>query len=344
MDSLVTLEEGSLMAEASQDQIAVYEAPDGEVRVDVRLDRDTVWLSQEQMADLFGRERSVVTKHIRNVFKEGELEPEAVRAKFAHTAADGKTYNVDHFNLDVIISVGYRVKSLRGTQFRIWATATLRDHLLRGYTFNERRLAERGLGEIEQAVGLLARTLTTHALVTDEGRAVLDVVQRYTRSWRILLEYDEQRLAERPAHPLAPAAALPLYAARAAAAGLREDLASRGEAGALFGQERGDALAGILGAVEQTFGGEPLYPSAQTRAAHLLYVIKDHPFSDGNKRIGTLLFLEYLRRNGLLLRPNGDVRLADNAMVALALLIAESDPAQKDLMVRLVVNLLDDGG
>jgi len=138
-------------------EVLVYETPDGEVRVDVRLDRDTVWLSQEQMAELFGQERSVVTKHVRNVFKEGELEPEAVRAKFAHTAADGKTYQVDHFNLDVIISVGYRVKSLRGTQFRIWATRTLRDHLVLGYTLNTRRLVERGLGEIEQAVGLLAR-------------------------------------------------------------------------------------------------------------------------------------------------------------------------------------------
>jgi hypothetical protein len=273
------------MTDAPYGQILVYEAPDGSAQVDVRLERETVWLSQEQMAELFGRERSVVTKHVRNVFKEGELEPEAVRAKFAHTAADGKTYQVDHFNLDVIISVGYRVKSLRGTQFRIWATRTLRDHLLRGYTLNTRRLAERGLGEIEQAVGLLARTLTAHALVADEGRAVLDVVQRYTRSWRLLLEYDEERLADRPAQPLDPAASLSLEDARAAAASLREDLASRGEAGALFGQERGDALAGILGAIEQTFGGEPLYPSAQARAAHLLYfVIKDHPFGDGNKR------------------------------------------------------------
>ena len=333
------------MTDAPYGQILVYEAPDGSAQVDVRLDRETVWLSQEQMAELFGRERSVVTKHVRNVFKEGELEPEAVRARFAHTAADGKTYQVDHFNLDVIISVGYRVKSLRGTQFRIWATRTLREHLLRGYTLNERRLAERGLGEIEHAVGLLARTLSAHALVTDEGRAVLEVVQRYTRSWRLLLEYDEERLAEQPALPVAPSARLSLVDARSAAASLREHLASRGEAGSLFGQERGDALAGILGAIEQTFDGEPLYPSAQARAAHLLYfVIKDHPFGDGNKRIGTLLFLEYLRRNGLLLRDDGEPRLADNAMVALALLIAESEPTQKELMIRLVLNLLEDSG
>lgn len=322
-------------------EVIVYEAPDGEIRVDVRLERETVWLTQAQMAELFGRDRSVVTKHIRNVFKEGELAEES-NVHFLHIAGSDKP--VGFYSLDVIISVGYRVKSLRGSQFRIWATRTLRDHLLRGYTLNERRLAERGLGEIEQAVGLLARTLTTHALVTDEGRAVLDVVQRYTRSWRLLLEYDEERLAETPTHPLTPAAGMGLEDARTAAARLREDLASRGETGALFGLERGDALAGILGAIEQTFDAEPLYPSAQGRAAHLLYfVIKDHPFGDGNKRIGTLLFLEYLRRNGLLLRTNGEPRLADNAMVALALLIAESNPAQKELMIRLVLNLLEDG-
>jgi prophage maintenance system killer protein len=313
------------------------------VRVDVRLERETVWLTQQQMAELFGRERSVITKHVRNVFAEGELVRDAVCANFAHTAADGKTYQVEHYNLDVIISVGYRVKSLQGTRFRQWATRVLRDHLLRGYTLHERRLAERGLAEAEQAIALLARTLTSQALVTDEGRAVLDVVQRYSRSWRWLLEYDEDRLSEQPRRAIAPAAALTLPQARAAADRLREELLARGEAGPLFGQERGEALAAILAAIEQTFDGQPLYPSVQARAAHLLYfVIKDHPFGDGNKRIGTLLFLEYLRRHGLLLRTDGTPRLADNAMVALALLIAESAPAQKDLMIRLTLNLLED--
>lgn len=333
------------MVEVSIGGVVVYEAPDGEVKVDVRLDQETVWLTQAQMAELFGRERSVVTKHIRNAFREGELDPEATSAKFAHTAADGKLYQVDHYNLDVIISVGYRVSSKRGTQFRIWATRTLRDHLLRGYTLHERRLAEQGVAELEQAVALLSQTLTAHALVTDEGQGVLEVVQRYTRSWRLLLEYDEERLAEKPARPVVPSASLDLADARTAVVSLRAEIAERGEGGDLFGQERGDGLAALLGAVEQTFGGEPLYPSAQARAANLLYfVIKDHPFTDGNKRIGTLLFLEYLRRNDLLLRPDGTPRLADNAMVALTLLVAESQAAQKDLMTRLVLNLLEDGG
>ncbi len=215
------------MTDPAGGDIVVYEAPDGSAQVEVRLEHETVWLSLNQMAELFGRDKSVISRHLRNVFRSGELEREATVAKNATVQREGGrevTREIEHFNLDAILSVGYRVNSKRGTQFRVWATRILRDHLLRGYTLNERRL-----GEIEQAVGLLARTLTTHALVTDEGRAVLDVVQRYTRSWRLLLEYDEERLA-------------------------------------------------------------------------------------------------------------------DNAMVALALLIAESKPAQKDLMIRLVLNLLEDGG
>ena len=324
-------------------EVVVYEAPDGEVRVEVRLERETVWLSLNQMAELFGRDKSEISRHLRNVFESEELEREAVVAKNATTAADGKAYQVEYFNLDAILSVGYRVNSKRGTQFRIWATRTLRDHLLRGYTLNEQRLREKGLAEIEQAVSLLSRTLIAHALVTDEGRAVLEVVQRYTRTWRWLLQYDESRLPEAPLRPGALKAGLTLAEARAVITRLRDHLAARRETGSLFGQERGEALAGILGAIEQTFGGQPLYPSVQSRAAHLLYfVIKDHPFGDGNKRIGTLLFLDYLRRNGLLLRADGSPVLADNAMVALALLVAESAPAQKDLMIRLILNLIGD--
>jgi prophage maintenance system killer protein len=324
-------------------EIVVYEAPDGQVRVEVRLERETVWLSLNQMAELFGRDKSVISRHLRNVFESEELEREAVVAKNATTAADGKTYQVEYFNLDAILSVGYRVNSKRGTQFRIWATRTLRDHLLRGYTLNERRMREKGLAEIEQAVSLLSRTLIAHALVTDEGRAVLEVVQRYTRTWRWLLQYDESRLPEAPLRPVALKTGFTLAEARAVITRLRDHLAARGETGSLFGQERGEALAGILGAIEQTFGGQPLYPSVQSRAAHLLYfVIKDHPFGDGNKRIGTLLFLDYLRRNGLLLGADGCPVLADNAMVALALLVAESVPAHKDLMIRLILNLIGD--
>jgi prophage maintenance system killer protein len=326
------------------DEVVLYEAPDGQIRLDVRLEQDTVWLSQAQMAKLFSKNIRTISEHIRNVFKDKELEDSSVIRNFRITARDDKTYITQFYNLDVVISVGYRVKSQRGTQFRIWATRTLRDHLLHGYTLNEKRLRERGFDEIEQAVGQLARTLTQNALVTDEGQAVLKVVQQYTRAWKLLLEYDEGRLPEAPVNPVKPAAGLSLANARTVIARLRESLAERGEATDLFGAERGDQLHGVLGAIEQTFGGQPLYPTVQVRAAHLLYfVIKDHPFADGNKRIGTLFFLEYLRRNRMLTRADGRPRLADNAMVALALLVAESEPSQKEMMIRLILNLLEDG-
>ncbi|HWP00454.1 MAG TPA: virulence protein RhuM/Fic/DOC family protein [Methylococcus sp.] len=269
-------------------EVALFQTPDGQIHLDVRLEQETVWLTQAQMAELFGRERSVITKHINNVFQEGELDRDSVCANFAHTAEDGKTYSVQHFNLDVVISVGYRVKSQRGTQFRIWATRTLRDHLVQGYTLNERRLREKGLTEMEQAVRLLARTLSTHELVNDQGRAVLDVVTRYARSWRLLLQYDENRLPESPTHPTRPVTGLSPDDGRRAISGLKQALMEKGEAAALFGQERSTALNGILGSIEQTFGGKALYPSVEARAAHLLYfTIKDHPFADGNKRIGS---------------------------------------------------------
>lgn len=262
----------------------------GRVRLEVRLEGETVWLSLTQMAELFGRDKSVISRHLWGVFESGELHRKAVVAESATTAADGKTYQVEYFNLDAVLSVGYRVNSKRGTQFRIWATGKLREHLLRGYTLNERRLAEA------------------------------------------------------PRHPRKPTGRLALESARSAIGSLRLAVAAGGSAPGLFGQERGDQLGAILGNVEQTFDGVPLYPSVQTRAAHLLYfLIKDHPFSDGNKRIGTLLFLEYLRRNGMLVRADGAFRLADNTMVALALLVAESEPNQKDLMIRLVLSLLEDG-
>ena len=199
------------MDQSEYGHIVVYEGAEGDVRVEVRLERDTVWLTLGQMADLFGRDKSVIQRHLANVFRSGELERAATVAKNATVQMEGGrdvVRDLEYFSLDAILSVGYRVNSMRGTQFRIWATRTLRDHVLRGYTLNARRLAERGLGEMQQAVGLLARTLTANALVTDEGRAVLDVVQRYARSWRLLLEYDEDRLASGPARPVAPDATL----------------------------------------------------------------------------------------------------------------------------------------
>ena len=322
------------------DQVILFQAADGQVSLDVRLEADTVWLSQAQMAELFGRERSVITRHVGNVFREGEL-AEKSNVHFLHIA--GADRPVGFYSLDVIISVGYRVKSPRGTQFRIWATQVLRQHLIQGYTLHQRRLQERGLGDLQQALALMARTLSARGLVSDEGQAVLEVVQRYSRAWRWLLAYDEDRLAPATTEPDGVPETLGLAEAQRAIDTLRHDLSRCGEATPLFGRENRQALAGILGAIEQTFDGQPLYPTAQLRAAHLLYfVIKDHPFADGNKRIGTLLFLEFLRRNQLLLLADGQPRIADNGMAALALLIAESAPQQKALMIRLVMALLED--
>lgn len=325
--------------------ILLFQSPDGGICLDVKLERETVWLTLNQIATLFGRDKSVISRHLKNIYSSGELDRKASVAKNATVHQEGTREierTIEFYDLDAVLSVGYRVNSLRGTQFRIWATRTLKDHLIRGYSLNEQRLRQQGV-EMRQMVELLSRTLTNHTLVTGEGRAVLDVIHQYARVWGLLLAYDEDRLSERPSRPVLPEASLSLESAREAIIRLREDLADRNEATALFGNERGDSLAGILAAIEQTFGGERLYPNVQMRAAHLLYfIIKDHPFSDGNKRIGTFLFLTYLDQNGLLRRTDGSVRIADNAMVALALLVAESDPAQKDLMIRLIVNLLDE--
>ncbi len=315
----------------------LYETSDGEVRVDVRFERETVWLTQQQMAELFERDRSVITRHIRNVFSEGELDPESTSAKFAQVQSEGGrtvSRQVDHYNLDMIISVGYRVKSLRGTWFRQWATSILRNHLVRGYTWNERRLTERGLQEARESLDLLARTLQNQALVDSTGQAVLELITGYADTWRLLLEYDEDRLKTPPgARP--SLGVLNLDSAMRAIADLKRDLMSRNEASSLFGSPRGDALAAILGSIEQTMFGEALYRSREEKAAHLLYfIVKDHPFTDGNKRIGSLLFLLYLKQEGM------EHRLNPQALTALTLLIAESAPAGKDLMVRLIINLL----
>jgi prophage maintenance system killer protein len=220
----------------------------------------------------------------------------------------------------------------------------LKDHLIRGYTLNEQRLRERGFSEIRQAVTLLGRTLTQNDLVTDEGRAVLQVIEDYARTWHLLLAYDENRLESGVSDPQEPIADLSVADARTLVNRLRHTLSMRGEAADLFGRERENQLSAILAAIKQTFDGAALYRSAQARAAHLLYfVIKDHPFVDGNKRIGTLLFLEYLRRNGLLKFQSGMLRFSDSAMVAIALLVAASDPVQKELMVRLILSLLGSG-
>ena len=315
--------------------VQLFTAADGQVQLSVSIDKETVWLSLDQMVQLFERDKSVISRHLRNVFSEGELERKAVVAKNATTAADGKTYQVDYYNLDVIISVGYRVKSRRGVQFRQWATRTLKEHLVQGYTLNQRRLAERGI-EFEQALALLSRTLANQQLVNADGAAVLAVIADYARSWSLLQAYDEQSLSGQTGQQ-SGMRTLHLDEVLSAVAQLKAALIAKGEATALFGQLRGDGLASSIATIEQGFGDELFYPNVASRAAHLLYfVIKNHPLSDGNKRTGSFLFLWYLQLNQHLLAKPVAQLINDNTLVALALLVAESAPDQKALMVRLI--------
>ena len=292
-------------APAPGGEIALYRAPDGTVQLEVRLDGETVWLTQEQMARLFSRERSVVTKHLRNVFKEGELD-EKSNVHFLHVAGSDKP--VGFYNLDVIISVGYRVKSQHGAQFRIWATRTLREHLVRGYTLNRQRF-EQNAAELEAALKLVRKAAAGEVLTTDQGRGLVDVIARYTQTFLLLQRYDEGLLTEPKG---SPGGVLPtVHQARAAIARLKAALIDRGEASDLFGREPADGLVALLGNLGQTVLGEPAYPTVESKAAHLLYfVIKNHPFADGNKRIGSFLFVDFLNRNWRLFR-NGEAVIDD---------------------------------
>jgi Virulence protein RhuM family/Fic/DOC family len=311
--------------------VVLYKAPDGSVSVEVKLQQDTVWLSLNQLTNLFGRDKSVVSRHLQNIFKTKELDRDSVVAFFATTAADGKTYQVEYYNLDAIISVGYRVNSKRGTQFRIWATRTLRDHLVRGYTVNERRLRE-----LNQTIQLIADVAGRRALTGDEAAALLRLVSDYSHALSLLDDYDHQRVA---AVDLSTAAVVPVdYAeVRRIVDRLRVQFA----AGELFGREKDNSLQSALGQVMQTFSGRDLYPSLEEKAAHLLYfLVKNHPFVDGNKRIGAALFLWFLEKNRALYRPDGTKRIPDNALVAMTLLIAESPPREKDILTRVLINLI----
>lgn len=306
--------------------------------VEVRLEGDTVWLTQRQMGEAFGTTPENVLMHLKRIYTEGELEEAATAKDFLAVRQEGTRQvrrQLKHYNLDAIISVGYRVSSTRATRFRQWATGVLRQHLVEGYTLNQRRLAERGI-EFEQAVALLSRTLANQQLVTGEGHAVLQVISDYARSWSLLQGYDEQSLAEQNARQ-SGMRALALDDALMAIAQLKAELIAKGEATELFGQLRGEGLASAIATIEQGFGDEWFYPNVASRAAHLLYfVIKNHPLADGNKRTGSFLFLWYLRLNQHLLARPVEQLINDNTLVALALLVAESLPAQKELMVRLI--------
>jgi len=325
-----------------ENQIVIYQTDNGQTAIDVRLENEMLWLTRHQIAVLFDRDYKTISKHINNALQE-ELADSVVVAKFAtttqHGAMEGKTqtHDVEYFNLEVITSVGYRVKSQRGVQFRQWANKVLKDYLIKGYALNE-KIRRSQIGELRQLVQMVGRTLQNQPLLkNDENQALFDIVVDYTYALDTLDDYDYQRLGVKETTQEEKFQATYDNAMQAIAA-LREKFGGS----SLFGNEKDDSFKSSIGQIYQTFGGIDLYPSVEEKAAMLLYLVtKNHSFSDGNKRIAATLFLWFLNNNGILYREDGSKRIADNTLVALTLMIAESKPEEKDVMVKVVVNLIN---
>jgi len=321
-----------------ESNIILYTTEDGNTAVDVMLENDTVWLTQKQMSELFDKNRKTITEHINNVFKEGELDKNSVCRKFQHTAEDYKKYNTQFYNLDVIISVGYRVKSNRGTQFRIWASRILKDFLVKGYAVNRKKLeieVEKRL-ELQKTIALLENTVVNQQVQLDQAKELIKVVSDFSYGLSILDDYDHQsvkisNVTEGRCYLLEYNEAIMIVA----------EMAKKFNTG-LFGNEKDESFKGALGNIYQTFDGKELYPSIEEKAANLLYfIVKDHAFSDGNKRIAAAMFIYFLDRNRILYSQNGTKRIADNALAAITLMIAESKPQDKDIIVKIVTNLIN---
>ncbi len=325
-----------------ENKIIIYTDETNSIQLEVRMEREMVWVTRQQLAVLFERDYKTISKHINNALKE-ELADEVVVAKFANTTRHGaiedktQTHEKEYFNLEMVTSVGYRVKSKRGIQFRKWANKILKDYLIKGYAVNERMRKEQ-IGEFRQLVGMLGRAVQSQPLLsTDETNALFEVVTDYTYALDTLDNYDYERLTiekttkEEPFHATYENAMEEIHR-------LREKFGGS----VLFGNEKDDSFKSSIGQIYQTFGGEELYPSVEEKAAMLLYLVtKNHSFSDGNKRIAATLFLWFLNNNGILYRKDGSKRLADNTLVALTLMIAESKTEEKDVMVKVVVNLIN---
>jgi len=320
--------------------IMLYKTNDGGTEIDVKFENDTVWLNQKQLAVLFDKWRTTVAEHIQNIFKEGELDEKSVCREFRQTADDGKKYSVKYYNLDVIISVGYRVKSLRGTQFRIWATQRLKDYLVKGFALNQKRLEETKLHELEQVVALIKKNVDHKWLSHKETAWLLNVITHYTYSWVLLQKYDAGELKlPKLNHTLK--AELSYKEAKNAVQEMKKNFLPQKQVSELFGIERNDEFKGILQSIYQSFGGHELYPTVEEKATHLLYfVVKNHPFADGNKKIWAFLFLRFLAKNGCLYNHDGSKKIDDATVVAITLLVATCDKNQKDLVVRLILNFL----
>ena len=318
-------------------EIVIYQSTDGSTNLEVKLADETIWLTQQQMVELYQSSKANVSEHIKHIFEEEELVQSEVVRKFRTTASDGKNYNISYYNLDMIIALGYRIKSKVATRFRQWANRVLKDYLTKGFAINE-KIRQENLTELRQLVQLVGRTLKQ----SDEKKPVdsqglLDVVVDYTYALSTLDSYDYQRLAVADTTAKAPFHATYDNAMQAIQA-----VKERFGESPLFGNEKDESFRSSIGQIYQTFDGVELYPSVEEKAAMLLYLVtKNHSFSDGNKRIAATLFLWFLNNNRILYREDGTKRIADGTLVALTLMIAESRPEEKDVMVKVVVNLIN---
>ncbi|MNK19728.1 Fic/DOC family protein [compost metagenome] len=322
-------------------EILMYQTPDGNTQLDVKLDDENVWINRQQMAELFDRDVKTIGKHINNALKE-ELNGLPTVANFATVQTEGNRKierHIDYYNLDMIISVGYRVKSNRGIQFRIWANKILNEYLVKGYSLNESRLREQNkqLNSLKNTVNLLSNVLENKSLNTDEATGLLRVVSDYAYALDILDKYDHQQLT------IEGTTAQELFAINYDEAKQAiHDLKDKFGGSSLFGNEKDQSFKSSIATIYQTFDGIDLYPSVEEKAANLLYfVVKNHSFSDGNKRIAAYLFVWFLDKNSILYKPDGSKRIADNALVALTLMIAESKSDEKEIMVKVIVNLIN---
>jgi len=324
-----------------KNQIEIYQSEDGNFQIEVRLEKDTLWLSQAQMAELFEKDPDTISLHLKNIYKEGELEEGSTTEESSVVRQEGKRQvrrKIKFYNLDAIISVGYRVNSKKGTQFRIWATQRLRDYLVQGYTINQKRF-ETNAAELEQALNLVKKAAQSPELSGETGRGLVEIISRYTHTFLWLQRYDEG-LLESPTGETG-GTLTSVETAMHALEELKQQLIDKGQASPLFANPSSGGLESIYGNLNQTVLGEPAYPTIESKAAHLLYfVVKNHPFSDGNKRSGAFLFVDFLFRNNRFLNKQGIPIINDTGLAALTLLVAESSPSQKETLIRLIMNML----
>ena len=327
---------------SDQNPIAIYQSEDGNIRIEVQLEQDSLWLSQRQLSTLFDKDVRTINEHIRNILAEQELEAGATIRKFRIVQQEGNrqvSRDVDHYNLDMIISVGYRVNSKKGTQFRIWANNILKQYLLQGYALNEQKLREQQekLADLQHAIALSYRLVHNKDLSVRESQGILAILEQYSHALTVLDNYDHQRLTIEATHNVTQAQIS--YQEAIAQIHLWRQQEKLGN---LFGNEKDDSFKGSLETIYQTFGGSELYPSIEEKAANLLYfIVKNHSFSDGNKRIAAAIFVWFLQRHDYLYNECGEKRIADNALVAFTLLIAESKPEEKDMIVKVIINLIN---